>query len=289
MLVRSLARLAFKGHPTFVQPKHTRPLSQHATPPSTSPEASASAAATLPAADLDAVVDGTATEAAALKARDFFGVHKLFTVKDLFDARVHLGHKHAELQMRPFIYGTRFDVNIIDLNETALLLRQALNFLAHIAYRGGIILFVARQPQMVHMVERAAIECGEYAHCRVWVEDIFTAPKETFGGSEIRLPDTIVLLHTKTGTKYDDHVIIKNAAMMGVPTVGVVDTDCNPNIITYPIPGNDDTLEATQLYLHLFKQAILLGKKKRAETTTTSTTKTTTQPSSSSPPPPSQS
>jgi small subunit ribosomal protein S2 len=54
---------------------------------------------------------------------------------------------------------------------------------------------------------------------------------------------------------------------MSIPTIGIVDTDCNPNLITYPIPGNDDTLEAQQLYLHLFKQAILLGKKKRQEET----------------------
>ena len=58
---------------------------------------------------------------------------------------------------------------------------------------------------------------------------------------------------------------IIDAAKLGIPTAAIVDSDCNPNLITYPIPGNDDTLDATQLYLHLFKQAILLGKKKRAE------------------------
>ena len=72
-------------------------------------------------------------------------------MKDLFDARVHLGHKLATDQMRPFIYGNRFGVNIIDLDETALLLRQALNFLAHIAYRNGIILFVARQVHLIYL------------------------------------------------------------------------------------------------------------------------------------------
>jgi small subunit ribosomal protein S2 len=56
-----------------------------------------------------------------------------------------------------------------------------------------------------------------------------------------------------------------DAAKVGIPTVGIVDSDCNPNIITYPIPGNDDTLESIQLYLHLFKQAILLGKKAQKE------------------------
>ena len=78
-------------------------------------------------------------------------------------------------QMRPFIYGTRFDTTIIDLNETAILLRQALNFLAHMAYKGGIIMFMVRQPQLVHMVEQAAIESGEYAHCRPWNPQILLA------------------------------------------------------------------------------------------------------------------
>ena len=58
---------------------------------------------------------------------------------------------------------------------------------------------------------------------------------------------------------------IVDAAKLGIPTVGIVDSDCNPNIISYPIPGNDDTLDSMQLYLHLFKQAILIGKKKRTE------------------------
>ncbi len=58
---------------------------------------------------------------------------------------------------------------------------------------------------------------------------------------------------------------IIDSAKVGIPTIAIVDSDCNPNIITYPIPGNDDTLESIQLYLHLFKQAILLGKKAQKE------------------------
>ena len=84
----------------------------------------------------------------------FMNVNFFSRVADLFKARVHLGHTPRSLtpQMRPFIYGTRFDTCVFDLDETALLLRQSLNFLAHIAYRGGLILFVARQPQIVHLV-----------------------------------------------------------------------------------------------------------------------------------------
>ena len=72
---------------------------------------------------------------------DYFGVSGLFTVKSLFDNRMHLGHTKRSLTpgMAPFVYGTRFDMCVIDLDQTALLLRQALNFIAHTAYNGGIL------------------------------------------------------------------------------------------------------------------------------------------------------
>ena len=60
----------------------------------------------------------------------------------------------------------RMDMCIIDLDQTAMLLRQALNFTAHVAYRGGIIMFVCRQPSLVHMTDRAAMDCGEYSYTR---------------------------------------------------------------------------------------------------------------------------
>ena len=68
---------------------------------------------------------------------DYFGVSGLFTVKSLFDNRLHLGHTKRSLTpgMAPFVFGTRFDMCLIDLDQTALLLRQALNFIAHTAYR----------------------------------------------------------------------------------------------------------------------------------------------------------
>lgn len=81
-----------------------------------------------------------------LKHPDFFQVHKLFTVKDLFDANVHLGHKEGSLHpnMKEFLFGSRLEHLIIDLDQTAELLRDALNFTAHIAYRNGIILFISK-------------------------------------------------------------------------------------------------------------------------------------------------
>ena len=85
-----------------------------------------------------------------LKHKDFFGVSKLFTVKELFQARVHLGHKKGTLNphMTPYLFGSRLDMLIFDLDQTAVLLREALNFIAHIAFRSGVILFVTRQRQV---------------------------------------------------------------------------------------------------------------------------------------------
>merc|ERR1712130_55723 len=118
-----------------------------------------------------------------LDTRDYFGVHNLFNVKMLFDARMHLGHTVRSLnpQMNKFVFGSRFDMSIVDLDQTALHLRQALNFTAHIAYRGGIILFVCRQPPLIHMVDRAAQECGEFSATSAWTTEIFTAPNMMFG------------------------------------------------------------------------------------------------------------
>eukprot|EP00088_Acartia_fossae_P031273 TRINITY_DN3218_c0_g1_i1.p1 TRINITY_DN3218_c0_g1~~TRINITY_DN3218_c0_g1_i1.p1 ORF type:complete len:256 (+),score=28.91 TRINITY_DN3218_c0_g1_i1:40-807(+) len=200
----------------------------------------------------------------ALKYQDFFDVHNLFTVKDLFNARVHLGHKHSALddRMKQFIYGVRFGQSVIDLDQTTLHLRQALNFLAHMVYRNGIVMFVCRQPQLIHMVDKTALECGEYSYTRPWVTEIFTAPTLAFQ-QEVRLPDVLVMLHSKDSHQYADHLAIRDAAKIGIPTIGIVDSDCNPNLITYPIPGNDDSLSSASLYLDLFKTTILIAKDQR--------------------------
>ena len=125
-----------------------------------------------------------------LNTFDNLGVQNLFNVKMLFDARMHLGHTVRSLNpqmnkwgtifclrahqfFRRFVFGSRFEMCVVDLDQTALHLRQALNFTAHIAYRwdhlysnmllqtishfvfrGGIILFVCRQPSLIHMVDR---------------------------------------------------------------------------------------------------------------------------------------
>ncbi|GJQ76800.1 mRpS2 [Trypoxylus dichotomus] len=182
-------------------------------------------------------------ETVDLKHPDYFNVRNLFTVKDLFDARVHYGHKVGSFdeRMTPYIYGNRLGHLIFDLDITAEHLRQALNITAHTAYRDGVILFFLRGAQNSHIVEKTALECGEFAHTRFWKGGIFTNANKQFGEAT------------------------RDAAKMSIATIGIVDSNCNPNLITYPVPGNDDSPAAIQFYCKVFKAAILRGKEKRKE------------------------
>ncbi|XP_972870.2 small ribosomal subunit protein uS2m [Tribolium castaneum] len=194
---------------------------------------------------------------------DYFHVHDLFTVRDLFNARVHYGHKEGSLneRMLPYIYGSRLGHIIFDLDKTADYLRRALNFAAHIAYRDGIILFLLRGAQNSHLVEKTAQECGEFAHTRFWRGGIFTNSTKQFG-AVTRLPDLCIFLNTLNNVLLQ-HTAVRDSAKMGIATIGIVDSNCDPNLLTYPVPGNDDSPASIELYCKLFKAAILRGKERR--------------------------
>lgn len=165
--------------------------------------------------------------------------------------------------MEPYLYGCRLDQDIIDLDQTVEHLRLALNFTAHIAYRGGIILFISRRRQFCHLIETTAKESGEYAHTRYWQGGLLTNANIQYGPG-VRLPDLIIFLSTLNNV-FQQHVAVRDAAKMNIPTVGVVDSNCNPSLITYPVPGNDDTPIAMELYCRLFKMTINRAKDKRRQ------------------------
>lgn len=97
-------------------------------------------------------------------------------MREMFENRVHFGHKEGSLddKMRPYLYGSRLGHLIIDLDQTAVALRRALNVTAHIAFQGGVILFFCRSALNAYNVEMTAKECGEYAHTRFWRKGTFT-------------------------------------------------------------------------------------------------------------------
>lgn len=165
--------------------------------------------------------------------------------------------------MEPYIFGSRLGQDIIDLEQTATHLQLALNFTAHVAYRRGIILFVSRARQFSHLIENTARSCGEYAHTRYFKGGLLTnAP--LLLGPQVRLPDLIIFLHTLNNV-FEPHVAVRDAAKMNIPTVGIVDTNCNPCLITYPVPGNDDSPPAVQLFCRLFQTAVTRAKEKRRQ------------------------
>ncbi|CAI4223382.1 unnamed protein product [Auanema sp. JU1783] len=184
----------------------------------------------------------------ALQEEDKFGLGKLFTVEDMFNARLHYGHK-------------RLGVCVFDLEITKKYLERALNFVAHVAMRGGIILFVTSNRATIFDVERAAQEVGQFSHTRKWLQGTLTNTKQLIGSS-VRLPDTIIFLSTLTSMGASHPAIIE-AAKMGIPTVGVVDTNSDPAYLTYLVPANDDTPESAGFLLRLFKEAILRGQQAR--------------------------
>ncbi|GAB1601849.1 28S ribosomal protein S2, mitochondrial-like [Argonauta hians] len=199
------------------------------------------------------------------ESEDYFGVDSLVDLRTLFSHRVHLGHKKGlrDRHMAPYIYGTRLGIDIIDLECTLPLLRRALNFTAHVAYQRGVVLFMSRNLQMLPEIERTALECGEYANCRPWGGGIFTNPKVMFG-AVTRLPDLVILFGTLDNA-FCQHTAVRDAAKVCVPTVGVCDTNADPRLITYPVPGNDDSPDSMRLFLRIFKAAIMRGKEKRRE------------------------
>lgn len=202
-----------------------------------------------------------------LEYNDYFDVRKSVSIADLFDARVHLGHKNGlrHKLMERFIFGERLGCDIIDLEQTLNLLYDALNFTAHIAYREGIILFIGKCPQMMPLIENTAKECGEYAHCREWKKSTFTNSVNMYG-TITRLPDLCVFI-SMSDTVFDQHLAVLEAAKLNIPTIAITDTNCDPSLITYPIPGNDDSPSAIRLYCKLFKSVILQAKEQRLKDT----------------------
>jgi len=192
---------------------------------------------------------------------DYFGVKNSVELKELFDARLHLGHHEGAWDplTLPYIHGLRSTQHVIDLNQTVECLACALNVLSHIVYRRGIVLFMSTNPKYDHMIQTSARQSGEYFITRGWQKGMFTSSNKMVGTE--RLPDVIIAFNLSRFEKIREAVI--EASMCNIPIVGIIDTDCDPRLITYPIPGNDDTLQSVSLFLNLFEKTILNAKKQR--------------------------
>ncbi len=220
-----------------------------------------------------------------------------FSMRQLLEAGVHFGHhtRRWNPKMKPFIFGVRNGVHILDLQQTVPMLDAALRQIREISSRGGRILFVGTKRQAQDKVKEAAKRCGQYYVNHRWLGGMLTNWK-TISNSIARLRELEELLagDTKGLTKKEllmlsrerdklelsiggikemggqpdalfiidtnkEELAVKEANKLGIPVFAVIDTNCDPHGVDFPIPGNDDALRAIDLYLELVSAAVLDG------------------------------
>jgi small subunit ribosomal protein S2 len=225
-----------------------------------------------------------------------------FSMKQLMEAGVHFGHhtRRWNPQMTPYVYGIKDKIHIINLNKTAPLLHRALEALEAIAAAGGKILFVATKHQAKDIVRDAAERCGQHYVNNRWLGGMMTnwttvsqsirrlkkMESDIENAEKLGLTKKEILNMTREAAKLRDvfggilemhgvpqaaviidvpreYNAVREAKNLDMPIVAICDTNANPELIDYPIPGNDDASRAIQLYCDLFVEAILSGIEKR--------------------------
>ena len=221
-----------------------------------------------------------------------------FTLRQLVEAGVHFGH-HARRwnpQMAPYIYGKKDNVHIIDLQKTYPMLYTALAVARDVAAKGGKVLFVATKRQAQDIVKESAERCGQYYVNYRWLGGMLTnwktvnksinrlvklnemEEKNAYDGYTKKEMQNIKKEQEKLALSLDgiknmggqpdllfvidtpkEALAIKEARKLGIPVIGITDTNANPNDVDYPVPGNDDAIRAIQLYCELVSSAILDG------------------------------
>lgn len=220
-----------------------------------------------------------------------------FTMRQLLEAGVHFGHhtRRWNPKMRPFIFGVRNGVHIIDLQQTVPMLDRALKEMRDIAAKGGRVLFVGTKHQARDLISTQAKRCGQYYVNHRWlggmmtnwqtisnainrfreVEDILSREETGYTKKEEllmrrereKLEKSIGGIKDMGGlpdaifvidTNQED-IAIKEARRLNIPVFGIIDTNSDPEGVDFPIPGNDDAIRAIELYCGLFADAVLDG------------------------------
>ncbi|MFC3070000.1 30S ribosomal protein S2 [Phenylobacterium soli] len=219
-----------------------------------------------------------------------------FSMRQLLEAGAHFGHQTHRWnpKMERYIFGSRSNIHIIDLSQSIPLLHQALVKVREIAAGGGRILFVGTKRQASEPIATAAKRCAQYYVNHRWLGGTLTNWR-TVSGSIARLRELEGVLEGDSGrskkellqlTRERDKlelslggikdmggipdlmfvidtnkeaIAIQEARKLNIPVIAILDTNCNPDGITYPIPGNDDAARAIQLYCDLMADAILDG------------------------------
>jgi small subunit ribosomal protein S2 len=221
-------------------------------------------------------------------------------IKKLLESGVHFGHqtKRWNPKMKRFIFGDRGGIYIIDLEKTADCLNAARDFAREIAAKGGSILFIGTKKQAQFVVEEAAKDAEmffvknrwlgglltNFATIRKSIERLDSIEKMNENGIFEKLTKKEIAQLTKEKDRLlrdiggvrkmgtlpkavfvidpkKEEIAVKEAVKLKIPVIGIVDTNCDPDIIDYPIPGNDDALKSIRLITSLIVESIVEGRK----------------------------
>ena len=221
------------------------------------------------------------------------------TVKQLLEAGAHFGHQTSrwDPRMKKYIFTKRNGIHIIDLQQTASMLDKACTYVRDVVAEGGHVLFVGTKKQAQESIQEEATRCGMYYVNQRWIGGVLTnfttiqaridylvrLEDQQARGEFTRLPkkealkleETIARLNRQMGgikemVKLPDalfiidptreKIAVNEAKRVGIPVVAVVDTNCNPEQIDYPVPGNDDAIRAIRLVTSKIADAVLEGK-----------------------------
>lgn len=229
----------------------------------------------------------------------------LLTIKELLETGVHFGHRVRKWnpKMRPYIYTERKGIHIIDLEKTIKLFEEAYYFVRDSIAQGKEILFVGTKRQVQKTIEEEALRCGAHYVNRRWLGGTLTnfpviksriermkelEEYEEKGGLDklpkkeamryrreleklrrnlaglrnmTRLPDILFVVDTQVEAN-----AVHEAKLLGIPVVALIDTNCDPDPIDYPIPGNDDAIKATKLIISRIADAVIEGREGRTPT-----------------------
>ena len=223
-------------------------------------------------------------------------------VKDLLEAGVHFGHqtKRWNPKMRPFIFGERNGIYIIDLGKTVKLFRDAEEFVSRLAVEGRTILFVGTKRQAQDVIAEEAQRCGMFHVNERWLGGLltnFATIQRSLGrlrdleamatdGRFDTLSKKEIARNEKERRKLQknlegirgmsrlpeavfvvdtrkEKIAVDEARKLKIPVIGIVDTNCDPDEVDYVIPGNDDALRAIRLFASRIADAIVSGRSLR--------------------------
>jgi len=226
------------------------------------------------------------------------------TMKQMLEAGVHFGHqtKRWNPKMKPYIIGARNGIYIIDLQQTVTYWRRAYEFVSDLAGKGEKILFVGTKKQAQEVVADEAARAGMYYVNNRWlggtltnfktvkqsIERLRNIEKMATDGTFDRLPKKEVLMLTKERVKLErslggikdmsklpgavfiidpkkEHIAVAEANRLQIPVVAIVDTNCDPDLIDYVIPGNDDAIRSIKLFTANIAEAAVEGNAKHKD------------------------